>query len=218
MSPDVASDVVTTASPAVPLESLADMLIGSLLASHRVPAAAAAWTLMLLADHPEMQRSIADQVRTEPGTPPRSTLTRAVVLEALRLYPATWLLARYAPTTFQLGGHEFPPRHHFLMSPYVIHRDPDVFPEPLTFRPERWGADSRSPASYLPFGDGERARPGRHLAVAMLGAVIETIARTWTAERRGVVTPDPRTTLLPAGLRIRLVRRPAQPETRVCPT
>ncbi|QIK74892.1 cytochrome P450 [Nocardioides piscis] len=107
---------------------VADLLIGSLLAAQRVPAAGAAWALWRLAENPEL---------VEEARGSREVLG-SVALEAMRLHPPTWVLHRTASRAVRLGGHLFGRGHNFLVSPYVIHRDPELFRAAAIFDHRRW--------------------------------------------------------------------------------
>jgi cytochrome P450 len=206
------------ASPEVTVRRIADLLIGALLAAYRVPAAAAAWGLMLLGTNPSVQEQLLREARqlradlaagavTGAATYPTAV---AVVLETLRLYPTTWLLSRYAAGPSEVAGHAFPAHHNFLVSPYVIHRDPQNFERPDEFLPDRWlHADApRRESFYLPFGHGLHRCPGNHLAMNVLVAILLAVVAGWTIETASdEVRPDARTTLVPAGLALRLSRR-----------
>ena len=77
-------------------------LVTMIIAGHETVAAALAWTLMLLAEHPQVQEQVRDELAAHPGPVPMLghreilPLTRAVVDEALRLYPPAWTLSRRA--------------------------------------------------------------------------------------------------------------------------
>jgi unspecific monooxygenase len=210
---DVAAGVVSRAGVRYPLARVADMVIGSLLASQRVPAAAASWLLMALADDSRLQELIAAEPRPS-GTRSRAresgaAVAERVVLEVLRLFPPTWLLVRTAMRAAEVGGYSFPAGHHFMISPFVLHRDARSFPDPTRFASERWlQPASTASAAYLPFGAGVHACPGRHLAVRLLTVLAHRVTTGYVVVRKpGPVVPNPRTTLLPDGLRVAL--RPA---------
>jgi cytochrome P450 len=63
---------------------------------------------------------------------------RRLVTETLRLYPPAWLLSRRAIDEVTLGGQVLPPGASILFSPYAVHRDPSIFPDPDLFDPDRW--------------------------------------------------------------------------------
>ena len=179
-------------------DRITHLLIGSMLAAQVVPAAAAAWALAHLAEG-----GLAERVRDG-----RLPIT-AVIAEAVRLHPPTWLLRRTALTALELGGYRYPAGHGFLVSPYVIHRDARCFPQPLEFMPERWlGADRRAQRSLLAFGRGLHRCPGRDLALATVASALTALISSYDIEATNdVVMENPRTTLLPDGLRIRFTER-----------
>jgi len=210
---DLAAGVIARAGTKYPLPRVADMVIGSLLASQRVPAAAASWLCMVLADHTHLQDQIATQTRSvelarraaSPGDP---LVAEMVVLEVLRLFPPTWLLVRTATRPVQVGGYSFAAGHHFMVSPYVQHRDAEAFPDPTAFRPDRWLQPPPDPGQYLPFGAGVHVCPGRHLATRVLVLIAQGLTIRYRIVRTpATVTANPRTTLFPEGLRTAL--RPA---------
>jgi cytochrome P450 len=115
--------------------------------------------------------------------------TGAVVREALRLYPAGWIGSRVAVRDVDVEGVPVPAGHLVLYSPYLTHRDPQVWDQPDRFRPERF--DRPLPAwGYLPFGAGERVCLGAALATAM----VQAAARAFAGGRLRRVGGDPRPT------------------------
>lgn len=196
---DFASGTVVAAVAAGhTLESIADLLIGALLAAQRVPAAAAAWALHELGrDRRWAAAARGDAVRR-----------RAVVLETLRLYPPTWRLHRVAIRPVELGRYRFEAGHNFVVSPYVVHRDAALFDRPDEFLPERWLDPDSRPQQLLSFGHGLHRCPGRDVSYVLLDAVLAAVLRGYDVENvSDRVVPDPRTTLTPAGLRLRFAPR-----------
>ena len=196
---DLATQVLAGRPAGVPLTRIADLLIGSLLAAQRVPAAGAGWLLMLVADRPEWQERAASDERA----------ARAVVAEALRLYPPTWIIMRAATRPVELGGFPFGAGHQFLISSLR------AAPGPAGLRgsrgvPPRAMARPRSggPPGYLPFGLGRHRCPGVNLATIALTAVLRALVELGQVElASATVTADARTTLLPRGLRVRIRRQ-----------
>ena len=106
----------------------------------------------------------ADPGRAEPQ------LRAHLVSETLRMYPAGWLGSRRAVRDVEVDGTRIPAGTLVLYSPYLTHRDPTLWPDPLTFRPERF--DEPLPAwGYLPFSAGERTCLGANLALLILRTV-----------------------------------------------
>jgi cytochrome P450 len=174
---------------------LRDELVTLLIAGHETVAACLTWTLHLLARHPRVQ----DRVHAEldrvlggraPGWAdlPRLEYLRACVDEALRLYPPAWVLTRRAIAADELAGIEVPVGTLVIISPWLLHRRRDSWPDPLRFEPERFlgepPAAVRSGA-YLPFGAGPRLCIGREFALVEAASVLATLL----ADRR--VAPPP---------------------------
>lgn len=159
-----------------------DELVTMVIAGHETVAAALAWTLMLLAEHQPAQDRVRAEIAAHPGPVPmlghRDTLpwTRAVVDEALRLFPPAWAISRRSQRADVIGGREVPAGTLVIVSPWLMHRRPQSWPDPLAFRPERFlgsapGGGARR-AAYLPFGLGPRLCIGRDFALAEMVLVL----------------------------------------------
>lgn len=94
-----------------------------------------------------------------------------VVQETLRLYPAGWIGSRVATRDTTVDGITIPAGRMVLYSPYLTHRDPALWPDPLTFRPDRF-AEPLPAWGYLPFAAGERTCLGAALATLMLRSAL----------------------------------------------
>jgi len=145
------------------------------LAGHETTALALTYALWLLARHPDRQARLADELRAVLGDRPpgladleRLRYTEMVLMETMRLYPPAWALGRRATQEIEVGGFRFPKGAEFIMSQWVVHRDPRRFDEPESFRPERWEGDlaQRLPRfAYFPFGGGPRVCIGNRFAM-----------------------------------------------------
>src|SRR5205085_1898765 len=139
------------------------------LAGHETTAVALTWTLYHLSRHPDADERLGAELRAL-GSParfedlPRLPYAEAVVKESMRLHPPAWVVGRLAVEDLELVGTRVPRGATVLVSPWVMHRDARVFPEPERFAPERWlegGPAQRLPRfCYLPFGAGPRACVG----------------------------------------------------------
>jgi cytochrome P450 len=116
-------------------------------AGHETTANAMVWTWLLLAENPDaegkLHKELDEVLAGRPPTHadvPRLTYTRAVFAESMRLYPPAWVIARQAKARHPVGntGYVIPPEGVILMPQWVVHRDPRWWPEPESFRPERW--------------------------------------------------------------------------------
>jgi len=151
-------------------------------------AIATTWALVLLAQHPEAAEKVHAEVVEPADCSPESLAglpyTRAVVDEAMRLYPPAWMLTREADTPLEVGGQPLPARTVAMICPHVMHRDAERWTEPDRFDPSRFlpGGEGRTSArrSYIPFGTGPRTCAG--IAWARWQAVA-TVALVWQQAR-----------------------------------
>lgn len=187
-------------------------------AGHETTANALTWAWVLLSGHPGAERKLHEEIDTVLGgrrpaaaDVQRLVFTNAVFMETLRLYPPAWALSRSAVEDVELDGHVIPRGAVVLVSPYLLHRRPDVYERPLEFYPERWLVDGRGDAPlFLPFGLGPRRCVGEGFAMMESVLVIVMLASKW---RIGVspgcrVEPDPRITLRPkSSVRVILQKR-----------
>jgi cytochrome P450 len=165
-----------------------DHVITLLLAGHETTASALTWTLYLLSRHPEAQRQVQAEADTLSGREvtapalPALRYTRAVITEAIRLYPPAWMIGRSVTASLRLGGWRLPPGSVAAVSPLLLHRDPRWYPHPDQFDPGRWlGAHAPPPRNaYLPFGTGPRACIGERFAWTEAVTVLTTLTRSWT--------------------------------------
>jgi len=104
--------------------------------------------------------------------------------EILRLYPAGWLGSRVTSRDTSAAGVALGAGTLVLYSPYLTHRDPDLWPDPLLIRPERF--ESGHPRwSYLPFAAGPRTCLGARLARLMLDAALASLCHGMLAQAGG---------------------------------
>ncbi|TAE25993.1 MAG: cytochrome P450 [Cytophagales bacterium] len=193
-------------------KQLRDECITLFSAGHETTAVSMAWTLHLLATHPEIQARVRAEALEHlgddtTGTPTleqfRSlTYTLQVVQESMRLYPPAWALSRMAVDDDQLGPYRIPAGKTVLVAPYLLHRDPRQWEDPNRFDPDRFapGRDKeRHPYAYMPFGGGPRLCIGNQFALMEMQILLGLFARTFAV--RSVsgegVEPQPLITLRP---------------------
>ena len=159
-------------------------LVTMVIAGHETVAAALAWTLMLLAEHQPAQDRVRAELAAQPGPVPmlghrdRVPWTRAVVDEALRLFPPAWALSRRSLHDDVIGGRVVPAGTLAIVSPWLVHRRPDVWPDPLAFRPDRFLGGGAARSGYLPFGQGPRLCIGREFALGEMVLVLSRLLAT----------------------------------------
>jgi cytochrome P450 len=146
------------------------------IAAHETTAYTLAWTLFLLSQHPRVAADLSDELAAVlRGAAPtaadvaRMPLVDAVIKESMRLLPATpFFFLRNAQEPVRLGDIELPRGAMIALSSLVAHREPELFPEPIRFRPERWKGLSPSPYEFMPFGAGPRLCVGAPFATLAL--------------------------------------------------
>jgi unspecific monooxygenase len=153
---------------------LRDQLATLLLAGHETTAVTLFWSLTLLAQDPQEQTRLAEEVRglaIEPDAAmailPQLVRTRAVVSEALRLYPPAATIAREAIGPDRLGDLDLPKRSLVMIAPWVLHRHRKFWRDPDAFDPSRFMPDAPTVPrfAYLPFGAGPRICVGAQFAL-----------------------------------------------------
>jgi cytochrome P450 len=170
-----------------------------LFAGHTTTASALTWVWYLLAQHPEAERRLQQELRTVPGERPLTAdelaalpYTRMLIDEALRLYPPTWITGRAPVAADEVGGYRIPANTLVLLSPFVTHRHPAFWEEPARFDPERFTPErdrGRLRFAYFPFGGGARACIGSGLALTEMQMIVATVSRRYRlalAPGRGV--------------------------------
>ena len=131
----------------------------------------------------------------------------------MRLYPPAWTLGRQALTDYVIDKYVIPGGSIILMSQYVMHRNPQYFPNPEDFDPDRWTKEFKSVLprfSYFPFGGGIRGCVGEPFAWIEGILVIATIYRKWKMHHdpKHKVELKPLITLRPKyGMRMKLERK-----------
>ncbi|MFJ4678151.1 cytochrome P450 [Kitasatospora sp. NPDC088783] len=161
-----------------------DELMTLVVAGYETTATALSWLFLLLDAHPEQRtRALA---AGPAGSAERAAAIRALIDETLRLYPVAWLMPRYAAEPDTLDGIPIEAGTTVLLSPYLTHRDPGLWPDPEEFRPQRFLDAERRPApgAYLPFGLGPRACLGAQFAVREMALLLEELLPAYRAEIR----------------------------------
>jgi len=205
-----------------------DEVMTFFMAGHETTALALTWALYLLALHPRARDRLADEVdlALDGRAPtiddlPNLKYARAVVDEALRMYPPAYLMGRQALIDCQIGGHPVRGGTTLLMSQWLIHHDARFFDEPWAFRPERWLETKPMPKfAYFPFGGGQRQCIGNAFAQLEAVLVLASLAQRWSLDVVSDQRIEPRAlvTLRPKyGLRMVVAARRAAAVPAVAP-
>jgi len=153
---------------------LRDQLVTLLIAGHEATATALAWTLERLV----RQGEVLDRLQAESNGSDEEYLT-AVVKETLRLRPVVPAISRRLTQPVELGGWLLPAGVHVNPSIYLLHRRPDLYPQPDEFRPERFLERPPANHEWIPFGGGVGRCLGANFALFEMRIVLATILQTW---------------------------------------
>ena len=201
-------------------KQLRDEAVTLFLAGHETTALNLTYTFVLLAEHPEIDAKLGEELAQvlgdrapTPADVPKLKYTDWIIKESMRLYPPAWGIGRELTTDAEVGGKMFPKGTQFLMIQWVTHRDPRWFPDPEAFSPERWDHDlikTLPKGAYFPFGDGPRVCIGNHFAMMEAILLLASLARRYRLERAstGPLLLSPSITLRPkSGVPMRVLSR-----------
>ncbi len=179
------------------LESMSDQQIRDeiftfFLAGYESTASTIAWTCYLLSINPAVGRALRAELDATLGDRapvyadlPGLALTRMVIKEALRLYPAFPMYFRTAIGADTIGPYSLPAGASIVLNAYAMHHDPRYWTDPEMFDPdrfsaERFGADERN--AYYPFGRGQRMCIGESMALTTAQMAVATIAQNFETQ------------------------------------
>lgn len=165
-----------------------DQLVTFFLAGHETTSQALTWAFYCLSRTPAAERALHEELDGVLGDRDAVTFddlerlpyTEQVMLEAMRLYPPVYAIARRAHEDTEIGGYRVPRGSEVMIWVYWTHRDARFYPEPEVFRPERFEKDKVAALpkhAYLPFGAGPRACIGRSFAMVEARLILATLAR-----------------------------------------
>jgi cytochrome P450 len=203
---------------------LRDEVMTLFLAGHETTAIALSWTCFLLAENPQIEAKLVEELRTvlcerQPTAEdlPHLRYTEMVLKESMRLYPAVWGIGRRAVADCEIGGFRVPAGTNIFIFQSLTQRDPRFFSDPDGFDPERWREDpvrsGKIPRfAYFPFGGGPRVCVGASFAMLESSLLLAMIQQRF--QLRLVpghpIQPIPSVTLRPKhGIRVTLHRRVA---------
>jgi len=198
---------------------LRDEVMTLMIAGHETTASALSWLWYLLDRHPDEQDRLRDELfaATAGRSPtvedlPQLPRMKAVIQEALRLYPPVWMFDRRALGPDDLAGTKVAKGDLVIFCPYAIHRLPDLWRDPEVFRPERFEAgheEQKNKFAYLPFSAGPRTCIGNSFAMIESQIIVGTLLSRFRARLADPtpIIPKPRVTLRtsrPVILRLKL--------------
>uniref|UniRef100_A0A182KHA4 Uncharacterized protein n=1 Tax=Anopheles christyi TaxID=43041 RepID=A0A182KHA4_9DIPT len=158
---------------------------------HDTTTSAISFLLQNLAKHPEIQQKVFDEVRNVVGDDRTRPVTIAmlndmhyldlVIKETLRLYPSVPMFGRKMMEDAEINGKVFPAGSNTIILPFFLGRNPEFFPNPEKFDPERFNvetsAEKTNPYQYVPFSAGPRNCIGQKFAVAEIKSLVSKLLR-----------------------------------------
>jgi len=166
---------------------LRDELLTLVLAGHETTANSLAWTFERLLRNPAAYDRLRESVRAEDADDEAAAYVEATIHETMRNRPVVPITGRRVKAPWQLGEYRLPKNSHVLISVALLHHREDVYPDPFSFRPERFLGVKPGTYTWVPFGGGIRRCLGATLAMAEQRVVLRAIAR-----RTDMEAPDQR--------------------------
>ena len=153
-------------------EEMRDELVTLLVAGHETTATSLSWAVERLVRHPEkLERLRAEVVEG------REEYLTATIQETLRLRPVISIVLRKLTEPVEIGGHELPAGVSVAPCVYLAHRNPEVYPEPERFLPERFLDNPPGTYTWIPFGGGVRRCLGASFAQFEMAVVLRELVR-----------------------------------------
>ncbi|KAJ3321561.1 hypothetical protein HDV06_004097 [Boothiomyces sp. JEL0866] len=183
-----------------------DQVITFLIAGHDTTSNTLTWAIWLLHQNPNWLKKVQDEVDSlnwSLETPELMDISKLnvverVLKETLRMHPPVQRITKVCKKDTVLpSGYFVPGNTNCAISANALHNNPDVYPEPQTFNPDRWLPEEeskRSPFSWLPFSIGARGCIGRQFAMLEAKIVLATIVRYYHFLIPGAENVKPLTT------------------------
>ena len=146
------------------------------------------WAMTLLLNHPdvlekakaELDMHVGKDRLIEESDLPKLRYLRSIISETLRVFPvAPLLLPHMSSDDCQIGGFDIPRGTLLLVNAWALHRDPQVWVDPTSFKPERFENGERENYKLVPFGIGRRACPGAGLAQRVVGLALGSLIQCY---------------------------------------
>jgi cytochrome P450 len=161
-------------------DDLRDELMTALAAGHETTATSLAWAVERLLANPAAYQRAREEVRALGSEPEPERLNAlpfldAVIKEVLRMRPVVPLVGRVLMKPYTLAGYDLPAGTPVGACIYLAQRNPEVYPEPDAFRPERFLDTAPDATAWFPFGGGLRRCIGAAFAQYEMKIVLGTM-------------------------------------------
>ncbi|KAI3451972.1 hypothetical protein Pfo_008637 [Paulownia fortunei] len=172
-------------------QTIKGLIMTMLLAGTGTSSATIEWAISLLLNHPHVLEKAREELETKVGLhiliseEDLSNLPylHNIILETFRLFPAGPLLVPHESSEdCRVGGYDIPRGTILFVNAWAIHRDPEVWDEPMSFKPERFAGKEVEVHKLMPFGMGRRACPGAGLAHRVVGLALGSMIQCFEWE------------------------------------
>jgi cytochrome P450 len=190
-----------------------DHLVSVIIAGHETAAATLAWAFQLLAHNPAVQERLSAEIDGRAG----EEYMNATIQETLRHKPTfLFLPPRVVSQPIEIRGFLYGPPTHLCACTYLLHHDPDLYPDPHAFMPERFLGAAPQAGALLPWGAGHKRCSGRHLALLEIETVLRQALSKLLVLPAGAHIEHPRwhSALLTPHDGAKIVLRSRRPQTR----
>lgn len=153
-----------------------DELISLLVAGHDTTATTLTWAWERLLRTPQAHEQLIDAARSAGTAEPAKDAIENTLNETMRVRPVIPIIGRRVAVPWQLGDVIVEAGTPIMMSTLLLHHRDDLYPDPMTFAPERWDGHTPSSSTWLPFGGGSRRCLGATMAMAEMRTVLERTA------------------------------------------
>lgn len=155
---------------------IGDELLTLLAAGHETTASTLGWAFERISRHPQVLERLVAEAATDDNT-----YRQATIFEVQRNRTVIDFSGRHvAAPMYELGEWRLPQGFSILISLLQLHNDPQVYPDPERFDPQRFIDEKPNTFSWVPFGGGTRRCVGAAFANMELDVVLRTVLRHWT--------------------------------------
>ncbi|WCJ31326.1 cytochrome p450 81d1 [Euphorbia peplus] len=173
-------------------EIIKAMILSLILAGTDTSAVTLEWTISALLNHPNILSKAAKEIDDQIGEEQlvdesdlqKLPYLKNIILETFRLYtPVPLLLPHVSSENCTIGGYNVPRDTLVLVNSWAIHRDPKLWEDPLSYRPERHENGEGEGFKLMPFGLGRRSCPGAGLAQRVVGLTLASLVQCFEWKR-----------------------------------
>jgi cytochrome P450 len=178
-------------------QEIRDELMTALVAGHETTASELAWAFERLAREPRVLQRVHEEIDSADG----DAYLTATIQETLRRRPVLpQAEPRLVKKPVEIGGWSYEPGVVLAANAWLVHHDPDIYPDPFAFRPERFLEEPPGTYTWIPFGGGRRRCLGASFAMLEMKVALRAALRRYTIEparelertRRRAITISPR--------------------------